>query len=121
MGTKDSEVSRGSVGVVGAGYVGLVTAVCLASLGHEVTVRGIDERKIATLRAGQIPIWEPGLAEMLRENVERIQFTRSMRELLDRSEFIFIAVDTPPTHSGDADLSRVRSVARRPGHVPGDL
>jgi UDPglucose 6-dehydrogenase len=98
------------VGVIGAGYVGLVTGVCLASLGFQVTIRDIDEAKVRTLERGEVPIYEPGLAELLAEHAERVAFTLSLELLLERSEVVFVAVDTPPTYSGDADLSRVMSV-----------
>ena len=95
------------MGVIGAGYVGLVTGVCLASLGHEVTLRDIDARKIAALHDGKIPIYEAGLEELVAANRARLDFTLDLRRLLERSDLIFIAVDTPPTYSGDADLSHV--------------
>jgi len=95
------------IGVVGAGYVGLVTGVCLATMGHEVTIRDIDPRKIAALADGSVPIHEPGLEELIAEHRERLTFTLSLERLLERSGIIFVAVDTPPTYSGDADLSRV--------------
>ena len=95
------------MGVIGAGYVGLVTGVCLASLGHEVTLRDIDARKIAALHDGKIPIYEAGLEELVAANRVRLDFTLDLRRLLERSDLIFIAVDTPPTYSGDADLSHV--------------
>jgi UDPglucose 6-dehydrogenase len=95
---------------VGAGYVGLVTGVCLASLGHRVTLRDIDPRKIGLLNDGGVPIYEPGLAELMAENAERLSFTLSLERMLERSGVVFVAVDTPPTYSGDADLSRVMGV-----------
>lgn len=98
------------VGVIGAGYVGLVTGVCLASLGHTVTLRDIDADRVEALRRGEVPIYEPGLAELMREHAERLTYTLSLREMLDASELVFVAVDTPPTYSGDADLSRVMGV-----------
>ncbi|CAN5764238.1 UDP-glucose/GDP-mannose dehydrogenase family protein [soil metagenome] len=98
------------IGMVGAGYVGLVTAVSLASLGHHVTVRDIDPDKITALQAGEVPIYEPGLASLLAENAARLSFTLSMADVLRDCRLIFVAVDTPPTHSGDADLSKVMSV-----------
>ncbi|MDQ3492795.1 MAG: UDP-glucose/GDP-mannose dehydrogenase family protein [Chloroflexota bacterium] len=101
---------REPIGVVGAGYVGLVTAVCFATLGHRVTVRDIDPAKIAALQAGEVPIYEPGLTALLAENTARISFTLSMADLLSDCRLIFVAVDTPPTPSGDADLSKVMSV-----------
>ncbi|MGE0025868.1 MAG: nucleotide sugar dehydrogenase [Thermoleophilia bacterium] len=98
------------VGVIGAGYVGLVTGVCLASLGCEVTLRDIDAAKVAALNDGQVPIYEPGLAELMAEHADRLAYTLSLERLLERSDIVFIAVDTPPTYSGDADLSRVMGV-----------
>jgi UDPglucose 6-dehydrogenase len=98
------------VGVIGAGYVGLVTGVCLASLGFQVTIRDIDEAKVGRLERGDVPIYEPGLAELMAEHAERVTFTLSLELLLERSDIVFVAVDTPPTYSGDADLSRVMSV-----------
>jgi UDPglucose 6-dehydrogenase len=95
------------IGVVGAGYVGLVTAVCMASLGHRVIVRDIDADKVAALHAGRVPIYEPGLEELMGANRERLTATLSLEELIADSEIVFVAVDTPPTHSGDADLTRV--------------
>jgi len=96
--------------VIGAGYVGLVTGVCLASLGHSVTLRDIDPEKIRMIAAGEPPIHEDGLAELMQANAERLQATLDLSEMLSQSEIVFIAVDTPPTHSGDADLSRVMTV-----------
>ena len=98
------------IGVIGAGYVGLVTGVCLASLGHDVTLRDIDPMKIAALNDGQTPIYEPGLVDMMAEHRERLTYTLSLERMLERSDIVFVAVDTPPTYSGDADLSRVMSV-----------
>jgi len=101
-------VSR--IGVIGAGYVGLVTGVCLASLGHSVTLRDIDPEKVRLIQAGESPIHEAGLAELMQANADRLHATCDLGEMLGRSEIVFIAVDTPPTHSGDADLSRVMTV-----------
>jgi len=98
------------IGVIGAGYVGLVTGVCLASMGHNVTLRDIDAAKVTALNDGDVPIYEHGLTELVKANDDRLTFTLSMDHLVERSELIFIAVDTPPTYSGDADLSRVRAV-----------
>ena len=98
------------VGVIGAGYVGLVTGVCLASLGHTVTLRDIDAERVAALQAGEVPIYEPGLGDLMREHAERLTYTLSLREMLDASDVVFVAVDTPPSYSGDADLSRVMGV-----------
>jgi UDPglucose 6-dehydrogenase len=98
------------IGVIGAGYVGLVTGVCLASIGRTVTLRDIDEAKVEALQAGRVPIYEPGVGELMAEHRDRLRFTLSLEELLDASEIVFVAVDTPPTYSGDADLSRVMAV-----------
>jgi UDPglucose 6-dehydrogenase len=101
---------RETVGVIGVGWVGLVTAVCFAELGHEVVARDILPEKVEALAAGETTIHEPGLGEMLRRNAERITFTTEIDTLLDRARLLFVCVDTPPTYSGDADLSRIRSV-----------
>lgn len=98
------------IGVIGAGYVGLVTGACLASLGHQVTLRDIDPAKVDMIRGGEPPIHEDGLKELMRECADRLHATLDLREMLEASEIVFIAVDTPPTPSGDADLSRVMSV-----------
>ena len=98
------------IAIFGAGYVGLVTGACLAELGHDVVVRDVLPEKIAALRAGDVPIYEPGLEELLERNKERLRFTLDVREAIDGAEFVYIAVDTPPTYSGDADLSRVWTV-----------
>ena len=98
------------IAIFGAGYVGLVTGACFAELGHRVAVRDVVPEKIEALRAGRVPIFEPGLDELLDRNRERLSFTLDVREALDGAEFIYIAVDTPPTYSGDADLSRVWTV-----------
>jgi UDPglucose 6-dehydrogenase len=98
------------IAIFGAGYVGLVTGACLADLGHEVAVRDILPDKIDALRRGEVPIYEPGLEELLARNAERLHFTLDVREALDGAEFAFVCVDTPPLYSGDADLSRVWTV-----------
>ncbi len=98
------------IAVFGAGYVGLVTGACFADLGHEVVVRDILPERIEELRAGHVPIHEPGLEELLARNGERLTFTLDVREALDGAEFAFVAVGTPPTYSGDADLSAVWTV-----------
>ncbi len=107
------------IGVVGTGYVGLVSAVCFAHLGHRVVCMDVDESKIARLRRGEAPIYEPGLDKLIDDNASRLSFTTSYDELLDASTVLFIAVDTPPSPSGDADLSRVQfatsEIARRGG------
>jgi UDPglucose 6-dehydrogenase len=101
---------RETVGVIGVGWVGLVTAACFAELGHPVVARDILPEKVEALSRGETTIHEPGLDEMLRRNAGRIAFTTEMGEVLERARLLFVCVDTPPTYSGDADLSRVRSV-----------
>ncbi len=103
-------MSGQNIGVIGVGYVGLVTGVCFASLGNNITLRDIDEAKVARLRGGDTPIYEPGLRDLMAEHSDRLNYTLSLEETLENSEMIFIAVDTPPTYSGDADLSRVMTV-----------
>ena len=98
------------VAVFGAGYVGLVTGACLAELGHDVVVRDIVSERIDSLRRGEIPIHEDGLAELLERNSERLSFTTEVDEALDGAEVVFVAVGTPPTRSGDADLTAVWTV-----------
>ena len=100
------------VGVIGVGWVGLVTAACFAELGHEVVARDILPEKVEALSRGEITIHEPGLEDLLRRNAERITFTTDMNELLEGARLLFVCVDTPPTYSGDADLSRVRAVVQ---------
>jgi UDPglucose 6-dehydrogenase len=101
---------RKPVGVIGVGWVGLVTAACFAELGHPVIARDILEEKIDSLSRGEVTIHEPELAELVRRNAERLTFTTDMAELLGAARLLFVCVDTPPTYSGDADLSRVRAV-----------
>jgi UDPglucose 6-dehydrogenase len=101
-----------AVGVIGVGWVGLVTAACFAELGHEVVARDILPEKVEALSRGEITIHEPGLEDLLRRNAERITFTTDMNELLEGARLLFVCVDTPPTYSGDADLSRVRAVVQ---------
>ena len=98
------------IGVVGVGWVGLVTAACFAELGHEVWARDIVPEKVESLRRGEVPIHEPGLPELVVKNAERLHFTTDMAELLEHARLLFVCVDTPPTYSGDADLSRVEAV-----------
>ncbi len=102
--------ARECIGVVGIGYVGLVTATCLAELGNTVVCMDIDVEKIALLKKGGVPIYEPGLAELIGKNNGRMTFTTALEDVLRQCEIVFIAVDTPPTSTGDADLSRVFAV-----------
>src|SRR3954449_5581692 len=101
---------REPIGVIGTGYVGLVTAAGFAELGSEVWCIDIDEAKIEGLRQGRIPIWEPGLAELVERHRERIHFSTSLADALENARLLFVAVGTPPTYSGDADLSAVNAV-----------
>jgi UDPglucose 6-dehydrogenase len=105
------------VGVIGVGWVGLVTAACFAELGHRVVARDILAEKVEALSRGEVAIHEPGLEDLLRRNAERITFTTDMGALLAGARLLFVCVDTPPTYSGDADLSRVRAVV---GELPAD-
>ena len=104
----------------GAGYVGLVTGACFADLGHEVVIRDVLSERIARLQAGEIPIYEPGLEQVLERNVDRIHFTLDIQEAVAGAEFLYVAVGTPPTESGDADLRAVWSVVDElPLDLPG--
>jgi UDPglucose 6-dehydrogenase len=101
--------------VVGIGYVGLVTAACMAELGHEVVAIDVDAGKVRLLQDGGTPVYEPGLTELIAANRVRLRFTSDAAEAYSFGEFIFLCVDTPPTASGDADLSRVwRAVGSLP-------
>lgn len=103
------------VGVVGCGYVGLVTGVCFAYLGHDVCCADIAEDKISSLQKGKIPIWEQGLEERLTSALEKqkICFTSDLSEVVRHSDVLFVAVGTPSREDGSADLSQVWSVARQ--------
>lgn len=108
--------------VVGTGYVGLVTGTCFSDLGHDVVCVDVDEKKIADLKAGKVPIYEPGLEEMVSTNVEqgRLSFTTDIRKAVRDSLIIFIAVGTPPREDGTADLQYVLQVAGDIGkHING--
>ena len=98
------------IGVIGVGWVGLVTATCFAELGHPVVARDIVPEKVDALARGEVTIHEPGIEEMLARNRERLTFTTDMDLLLDSAKLLFVCVETPPTYSGDADLSAVFSV-----------
>ena len=99
-----------NVAVFGAGYVGLVTGACFADLRHDVVVRDIDEAKVDALRRGEVPIHEDGLGELLARNRDRLAFTTDVGEAVADAELVYVAVGTPPTYSGDADLSAVWTV-----------
>jgi UDPglucose 6-dehydrogenase len=101
------------IAVVGSGYVGLVAGACFADMGHEVILVDNDQQKLAALRSGQVPIHERFLPELLqRHRGKKLQFSDNLHEAARASTAIFVAVGTPPTNSGDADLSYVESVAR---------
>ena len=97
------------------GWVGLVSAACFAELGHDVHAIDINAEKIESLGRGEVTIHEPGLPELLRKNAERLHFTTDIGEVKSAARLLFCCVDTPPTYSGDADLSRVQSVVRELG------
>lgn len=103
--------------VIGTGYVGLVVGTCLAETGNDVICVDVDEKKLALLREGQCPIYEPGLTELLRKNLheKRLEFTSDLSHAVKNSEAIFLALPTPPTEDGSADLQHVLDVARRIG------
>jgi UDPglucose 6-dehydrogenase len=102
--------AREPIGVIGTGYVGLVTAAGFAELGSDVWCIDIDAVKIERLRAGEIPIYEPGLAELVDRHRDRLHFSTDIRDAIEHTRLLFVAVGTPPTHSGDADLSAVHAV-----------
>jgi UDPglucose 6-dehydrogenase len=102
--------TREPIGVIGTGYVGLVTAAGFAELGSEVWCVDIDAAKVERLRRGEVPIYEPGLEELLRRNAERLHFSTDIGDALEHCRLLFVAVGTPPTYSGDADLSAVQAV-----------
>src|ERR1700693_1518194 len=93
------------VGVIGVGYVGLVTAGCSADLGNEVVCLDVKPERIEALRAGTVPIYEPGVDRLLERNRSRLRFTLDLADVIGRCRIVFVCVDTPATHSGDADLS----------------
>ncbi len=96
--------------MIGTGYVGLVTAAGFAELGSEVWCVDVDQAKIEGLRRGEVPIYEPGLAECLERNRDRLHFATELAPALEHARLLFVAVGTPPTYSGDADLSAVHAV-----------
>jgi UDPglucose 6-dehydrogenase len=108
-----------TIAVVGTGYVGLVTGVCFADLGNDVTCIDIDERKIAALRAGVVPIYEPGLEELVARNTRagRLRFTTNYAEALPGADFCFITVQTPEGSNGQANMGAVRGAARMIGEA----
>jgi UDPglucose 6-dehydrogenase len=110
--------------IIGSGYVGLVSGACFAEVGHHVVCVDNDQRKVDSLQAGRIPIYEPGLEELVHRNVaaKRLRFTNSTQDGVDSSQVVFIAVPTPPQADGSVDLSYIERVAREIGNVlkPGE-
>jgi UDPglucose 6-dehydrogenase len=110
--------------IIGSGYVGLVSGACFAEIGHHVVCVDNDQRKVDALQSGKIPIYEPGLEELVHRNVaaNRLRFTNSIQDGVDHSQIIFIAVPTPPQSDGSVDLTYIERVAReiagvlQPGH-----
>jgi UDPglucose 6-dehydrogenase len=102
------------ISIIGSGYVGLVTGACFADIGHHVICVDNDADKVKQLKAGEVPIYEPGLEEIIHRNVSarRLHFTGKIQEAVENSQVIFIAVPTPPLPDGDVDLSFVEKVAR---------
>ena len=103
-----------SVAVIGTGYVGLTTAVCLADIGHQVTGVDIDEAKVARMSRGEPTIYEPGLEDLMRHTLEtgRLRFTSDYAQAIPGADFVFIAVGTPPGRRGEADLVFVKQAAK---------
>jgi UDPglucose 6-dehydrogenase len=108
--------------IIGSGYVGLVTGACFADVGHNVTCVDNDAQKIKQLQAGEVPIYEPGLEEIIHRNVSarRLRFTGSIQDGVDNSQIVFIAVPTPQLPDGDVDLSFLEKVAREIAGVLSD-
>ena len=106
-----------NIAIVGTGYVGLVSGTCFAEMGNKVTCVDVDKNKIDKLLAGEMPIYEPGLEELVKRNVSygRLSFTTSLPEVIDDVEVVFSAVGTPPDEDGSADLKYVLQVAREFG------
>jgi UDPglucose 6-dehydrogenase len=101
---------REPIGVIGTGYVGLVTAAGFAELGHEAWCIDIDAEKVQGLKRGEVPIYEPGLEELVVKHRGRLHFSTDIADALEHARLLFVAVGTPPTYSGDADLSAVHAV-----------
>ena len=109
------------LGIFGAGWVGLVTGACFAERGHSVVVRDVVPEKIEALRDGKVPFHEPGLADLIEQNRERLTFTLDLEELKAEASIFFSCVDTPPTSSGEADLRPVWSVVEDLGSLEGAI
>jgi UDPglucose 6-dehydrogenase len=115
--TLQSALEGFNVGVIGAGHVGLVTGACLAYLGHRVTLVEVDPDRLADLEQGNLPIYEPGLEELMAKNPDRLRFSAELAPLVRAADVVFIAVNTPPEEDGSADLSNVADVARSIGRA----
>src|ERR1700694_29623 len=102
------------ISIIGSGYVGLVTGACFADVGHNVIGIDNDPHKVETLQAGRVPIYEPGLEEIIHRNVSahRLRFSGSIKEGVDNSQIVFIAVPTPQLPNGDVDHSFIEKVSR---------
>src|ERR1700722_19712966 len=107
------------IAIIGSGYVGLVTGACFADVGHNVVCVDNDQRKVESLQSGHIPIYEPGLEEVVHRNVSgrRLRFTNSTADGVDHSQIVFIAVPTPPRSDGSVDLTFIEKVAREIAEV----
>ncbi|HEX4034043.1 MAG TPA: UDP-glucose/GDP-mannose dehydrogenase family protein [Solirubrobacteraceae bacterium] len=105
-----SGATREAIGVIGTGYVGLVTAAGFADLGSDVYCVDVDAEKVERLRAGEVPIYEPGLEEVIARNRERMHFSTELTEAVANARLLFVCVGTPATYAGDADLSAVNAV-----------
>jgi UDPglucose 6-dehydrogenase len=104
------------IAVIGTGYVGLVTGACFSEFGNQVICVDIDKKKVAALRRGAVPIFEPGLSEIIQRNRgKRLTFTTDLKAAVQASDFVFIAVNTPPGQDGEADITNVKAVAREIG------
>ncbi len=106
-----------NIAIVGTGYVGLVSGTCFSEMGINVTCVDVDEKKIENLKKGVISIYEPGLEDMVRKNIQagRLNFTTDLADVLDDVEIVFSAVGTPPDEDGSADLKYVLAVAKAIG------
>ena len=108
-----------NIAVVGTGYVGLVTGTCLAETGNHVICVDIDEAKVAAMKAGKVPIYEPNLDTLFDRNIAggRLSFTTNLKEAVDHADIVFLALPTPPGEDGSADLSYVLGVADELGKI----
>jgi len=111
-----------NITIIGTGYIGLVTGVCLAEMGNNVTCVDIDPRKVEMLKGGKSPIFEPGIEELMLKNKDRLTFTTSYAEGVDGAEIVYIAVHTPSKQNGEADLKHVFAAAKEVGeNITDDL